>query len=348
MNWRLIDRIQVPAAAGFCVGKEYITWRDDRNHIDIRTPAAVGDDRFVVDGIFSAGGYGLILSARDLAFPSPGRKVLIKTPRYPLSGGDDIFEGASRLGGNGYEKIIEFRNSLEDESVYLVAFDSIPVIPVLRKRIEDWSPQLLGPHLFEEQEYWIENVALPYEGLSLEETVNNEVYLVLQYVPGAPADQISLPAAGSNRRRLVMPYFVTIAGLLSTFHRRQEFRGVFLDDARERDFPDFGYHIFQDLKPANMVVSHGGQVFLIDFGGMETVSVDRATGEAHFLYDKQGISTQGYRAPEKPHEISDLSDIYSFGCMACHLLLDRPHPVRDQSVVPGLVDEIRSLYDGDL
>ena len=97
-----------------------------------------------------------------------------------------------------------------------------------------------------------------------------------------------------------------------------------------------------------MIVSHGGQVFLIDFGGMETVSEDPKTGELSCLYGKVGIHTTGYSAPESIHEVSDLGDIYSLGCTACHLLLNRPHPVRQQTDVPILIKEIREKYDPDL
>jgi serine/threonine protein kinase len=291
----------------------------------------------------------LILEAQDMAFPTPGRRVLIKTSRYPLKGQDDIFEGASRLGAAGYETIQQRRDYLRDEARYLLAFDSVPGIPVLRKLVEDWSPQLLGPHNVGHQNLWINDVALQFEGLTVEEAVNNDIYLVLQYVPGKPADQIAMPEVGKpERRRLVMSYLQTIAGLLSMFHRRQPFRGLFLDDARDLGFPEQGYHVFQDLKPANMIVSHGDQVFLIDFGGMETVAEDQNSGETYYLYGKSGIKTDGYSAPESSVQTSDLSDIYSLGCTACHLLLDRSQPVKRQSDVPMLISEIRTHYDSDL
>src|SRR5690349_15707814 len=129
MNWQLVNRSEVPKEAGFCVGREYMTWHDIKAGVDLRTPAVLDDGQIVIRDVFEAGGYGLILEARDMAFPSPGRKVLLKTSRYPLTGQDDIFEGASRLGAAGYETIQQRRTYLMDEARYLLAFDSVPGIP---------------------------------------------------------------------------------------------------------------------------------------------------------------------------------------------------------------------------
>lgn len=349
MNWQLANRREVPKEAGFCVGREYMTWHDIKAGVDLRTPAVLDDGQIIVRDVFEAGGYGLILEARDMTFPSPGRKVLLKTSRYPLTGQEDIFEGASRLGAAGYETIQQRRTYLMDEARYLLAFDSVPGIPVLRKLVEDWSPQLLGPHHIDGRDLWINDVALQFEGLTVEEAISNDIYLVLQYIPGKPADQIQLPEVGNvERRRIVMSYLQTITGLLSMFHRRHSFRDLFLEDARDLGYPEYGYHVFQDLKPANMIVSHGGQVFLIDFGGMETVAEDPQTGEIFYVYGKSGINTAGYSSPEVNYQITDMADIYSLGCTACHLLLNRSQPVKRQADVPTLVAEIRTQYDADL
>jgi serine/threonine protein kinase len=351
MSWKRDRVAKVPPDAQFFVAEEYHVWKDDQQNVVLRTPVTIDDGRFVIENVYASGGYGLILDARDTVFPKPHRRVLIKTSRYELSGDEAIFEeGTSRLGARGFEKIIRNRDYLQDEARYLLEFNAIPGIPALSKFVEDWSPQLLGPHMSEGRECWIRNVAIKRDDLlPLEEVVGNEVYLVLQYIPGKPANIAGLPPVGSSeRRRVVWEYLRIIAGFLSRFHRRREFRGIFLEDAREKDdCPTEGYHVYQDLKPENIIVSSGGQLFLIDFGAMDTIAEDPNTRRSMSLYDKSGLFSQGYAAPEvlALQPASDLIDIFSFGCTACHLLLDRPYPVQKPGDIPALIREIEKQYD---
>ena len=82
--------------------------------------------------------------------------------------------------------------------------------------------------------------------------------------------------------------------------------------------------IHRDLKPGNIMVSKGGEIFLIDFGIAKSVRADwtKLTKTGHF------VGTPQYMAPEQLRglPIDERSDIYSLGVVFFALLTGQlPH-----------------------
>jgi serine/threonine protein kinase len=73
--------------------------------------------------------------------------------------------------------------------------------------------------------------------------------------------------------------------------------------------------IFRDLKPSNVMLTPGGQIYLIDFG----ISRSFKPGQ---LYDTMALGSPGYAAPEQygKSQTTTRTDIYSLGALLHHLL----------------------------
>ncbi len=76
--------------------------------------------------------------------------------------------------------------------------------------------------------------------------------------------------------------------------------------------------VFRDLKPANVMLSESGHVFLIDFG----IARIFKPGKQH---DTVALGSPGYAAPEQygKAQSTPRSDIYSLGALLHHLLTGR-------------------------
>lgn len=76
--------------------------------------------------------------------------------------------------------------------------------------------------------------------------------------------------------------------------------------------------VFRDLKPANVMISESGHIFLIDFG----IARIFKPGKQH---DTVALGSPGYAAPEQygKAQSTPRSDIYSLGALLHHLLTGR-------------------------
>jgi serine/threonine protein kinase len=122
-------------------------------------------------------------------------------------------------------------------------------------------------------------------------------YLVMDYVPGRPLNEILEDSPG---RRLPQPQALQITDQLCEVL-------VYLHQQR----PPI---VFRDLKPGNIMLQPDGQVKLIDFGIARYFQPEQAQ-------DTQQLGTVGYAAPEQYREQTDArSDVYSLGVVLYEML----------------------------
>src|SRR5438132_3833824 len=96
--------------------------------------------------------------------------------------------------------------------------------------------------------------------------------------------------------------------------------------------------VFRDLKPANVMISESGHIFLIDFG----IARIFKPGKQH---DTVALGSPGYAAPEQygKSQSTPRSDIYSLGALLHHLLTghdpsDQPFFFQSASKLNAAVD----------
>jgi serine/threonine protein kinase len=105
--------------------------------------------------------------------------------------------------------------------------------------------------------------------------------------------------------------------------------------------------IFRDLKPANIMITHGGNVRLVDFGIARSFSALRGVSM---------VGTPGYAPIEQYHGLADaLSDLYSLAATMHHLLTGSDPRVAPpfthkpaRTLVPGISRATERLLEGAL
>jgi serine/threonine-protein kinase len=143
------------------------------------------------------------------------------------------------------------------------------------------------------------------------EMIEAEPYLVMEAVSGRPLVEMLPPADGAKESRAfsearALRIMYQVAGVLRALHQPRELR--------------LGMTwrlIYQDLKPANVLLSDLDRVTLLDLGGCQLINV--ATGQKLL----PGSCTSGYCPPEceQPYTIlSPAADVYTVGTNLYHLL----------------------------
>lgn len=142
----------------------------------------------------------------------------------------------------------------------------------------------------------------------------DEAFIVMQYVPGKPLDQ--LIAAGPANAELVLSAGIQISDGLAAAHSL----GIF----------------HRDLKPANIILTDGGLIKILDFGLARRISAENAefdpatptrrTPLPNATYTARG-GTIAYMAPEQfvTGQSSVQSDIFALGVVLYELLTGK-HP----------------------
>lgn len=128
-------------------------------------------------------------------------------------------------------------------------------------------------------------------------TEANRHYLVMEYINGIDLEQRLLDNAGPFSEKEVIAWSIQCCDVLSYLHHQN---------------PPI---IYRDMKPANIITTHWGKAYLVDFGIARFFNpVTRGTM----------IGTQGYAPPEQYRgQVDPRSDIYALGATMHYLLTCR-------------------------
>lgn len=234
--------------------------------------------RYRVGGAFAAGPLGVLLRAVD---GRTGRVVLLKALRG--------YEGAEGAPADGVRRL---RHQLQAERRLLVRLRNAGCAAVAHP--DDYA--------------YDRNPALEAFGPALDEAlIATEPYLVLPLLPGATLEAVlESEYPGGLDEPTALALIRPVVEALAILHEPWRLRGG-----------STWHCVYQDLKPANILVGPDGRPTLLDFGGCQVV-VDGVPV-------LEGGCTPGYAAPEcegpgPARVLLACADVYGIGSTLHHML----------------------------
>jgi serine/threonine protein kinase len=252
--------------------------------------------RYKIERFFASGGTGLLLQGRDLR---TGAAILTKSVLHY-----DVAPFARYGDRDGFANQLRApRKTLEVERRILVMLrnQGCDGVPHPSDFVFDANPLLRGPYPAEDGQVWA------YDD---EAMIAAEPYLIMDTVAGRSLDQVLTdePMGRLSEARSAR-ILRQVLGVLAVLHQPRELK------------PGMIWRlVYQDLKPANLLVSEHDRVTVLDMGGCQLANA--ATGQMLL----QGACTPGYCPPEceQPYMLlTPAADIYSVGATWFHLLTGR-------------------------
>lgn len=250
-------------------------------------PQSLAGGRYRLTGVFAdSGGMGILYDAVDTRCAD--NRVLIKTTRYDSGPRIRHFKYTA---SEAVKFVQATRKILEWERKVLVRFrnEGLNNLP---------SPN----HYFEDRSL---TLASTYEGKGGAYTLPadlcaTEPYLVLEYIPGDILEErVKTPAFRADLEGHLLSLCRELLTIFIRLHKPFAVGG------------QQAYFLYQDLKPANILVSGDDYFTLIDFGGV-TLRLGSKTTEP-----TAGCVTAGFAAPEaadgREAYIDARFDLYTLG-----------------------------------
>ncbi|MBI3409568.1 MAG: protein kinase [Planctomycetes bacterium] len=259
----------------------------------IAQPLAV---RYEIERFFASGGMGLVLEGRDLR--TQGRVLIKSILTY------DVVPYARVRDLDGFTNQLRLpRKTLEMERRILVLLrnNGCNAVPHPNDFVYDANPHLAGPYPTDDMSAWTYDDA---------EMLAAEPYLIMEAVHGQPLDMVlrQLPERRLSEARSLR-IVSQVADVLDALHQPRSMR------------PGMTWQmIYQDLKPANLLLSAQDRVTVLDLGGCQLLNLE--TGQKLL----PGAATAGYCPPEceEPYtRLTPAADIYTVGTNLFHLLTGR-------------------------
>jgi len=265
-------------------------------------------ERYEIKRFFASGGFGLLLVARDVRTESD---VLVKTTlRY-----DVAIEAKGRDVAGFTRKVWARRQQLQTERRIMTQLRNrgCDAIPNPNDYAFDSNLLLAGPYETEDGKKF------RYDDESI---LASEPYLVLEMIEGRTLeDQLEDRWPDGMDEARALDVMRQVCGVLALLHQPWVVGGA------------TWRLVYQDLKPANVMLGPDERAYLIDMGGCRVTINDRLAME--------GAHTPGYCAPEctlAQMSITPRADVYAVGASLYHLLTGT-NPL---SLLPEVV---RSLDD---
>jgi serine/threonine protein kinase len=199
--------------------------------------------RYHIVNFFASGGMGLLLEGQDLRTKC---RVLIKTNLFY-----DVVPYARVRDQEGFTNQLRLpRKTLEMERRILVLLRNAGcnAVPHPNDFVYDSNPQLEGPFTTEDRKEWT---------YSDKDMLSAEPYLIMEAVQGQSLAQV-IEKAHARRfsETRALRIMCQVADVLHVLHQPKTMRAGMTWQL-----------IYQDLKPANLLISSQDRVTVIDLGG---------------------------------------------------------------------------------
>ncbi len=253
-------------------------------------------ERYEIVNFFASGGMGLLLEGLDQRTQC---RVLIKTNLFY-----DVIPYAKVRDQEGFTNQLRLpRKTLEMERRILVLLRNAGcnAVPHPNDFVYDSNPHLEGPYTTEDRKEWKYND---------QDMLDAEPYLVMEAVEGQSLEQVLASTPGRRLSEMrALRIMCQVADVLHVLHQPKPMRAGMTWQL-----------IYQDLKPANLLISSQDRVTVIDLGGCQLLNLD--SGQKLL----PGASTAGYCPPEseQPYNLlTPAADVYTVGANLFQLLTGR-------------------------